>query len=64
MGILALLSAFCSFVFLPETKGTILPGTIEEAAELKPYLQNKMLEKNQKDLTTPENVKFIQVTKA
>lgn len=41
MGGIALLSSVCSFFVLPETKGTVLPGTVEEAAKLKPYLPHK-----------------------
>jgi len=41
MGSCALLSAALTFFFLPETKGTVLPGTIEEAVQLKPYLAHR-----------------------
>jgi len=40
MGCIALLSATLSFIFLPETKGTVLPATVEDAVELKPYISH------------------------
>jgi len=41
MGCIALVSALLSFIFLPETKGTVLPATVEDAVQLKPYIAHR-----------------------
>jgi len=41
MGCIALLSASLSFIFLPETKGTVLPATVEDAVRLKPFIAHR-----------------------